>query len=141
MSGTESKKQFRWLLADDNAISLKPLIAMLTGLEQIAKTAANGKEALDLMRKEAFDIVLLDCNMPIMDGFKTAEEIRKKEKLAGTARIPILALTSLNLKGMEKECRSAGMDDYIVKPLTVKTLNSIIEKLSAPPAKDKKQQE
>lgn len=135
MAGNDSKKQFRWLLADDNAISLKPLVAMLNGMDQVAKTAANGKEALDLMRKETFDIVLLDCNMPIMDGFKTAEEIRKKEKLAGSPRIPILALTSLNLKGMENECKSAGMDDYIVKPLTVRTLNALIDSLSAPTSK------
>lgn len=138
MPSPEPKKTFRWLLADDNAYSLTPLIAMLTGMEQSAKTAANGKEALDLMRKEAFDIILLDCNMPVLDGFKTAEEIRRKEKLAGSKRIPILALTSLNLKGMEKECRSAGMDDYIVKPLTVKTLITIIEKLTASSVKDSK---
>jgi two-component system, sensor histidine kinase and response regulator len=91
----------------------------------------NGREALEELEKESFDVVLMDIQMPEMDGFEATAAIREKEKLTG-AHIPIIAMTANALKGDEEKCLQAGMDGYVSKPIQTKELIATIERLVDP---------
>jgi CheY-like chemotaxis protein len=89
--------------------------------------AANGKEALAALEKETFDMILMDVQMPEMDGFEATAAIRRKEKSSGLHQI-IVALTAHAMKGDRERCLAAGMDDYISKPFAPETLKATLEK-------------
>ncbi len=91
--------------------------------------AADGNEALRLMERQAFDLVLMDVQMPVMDGFETTAAIRNREG-SGWARTPIIALTAHAMKGDRERCLAAGMDDYISKPVRLEELSKKIEHLT-----------
>jgi CheY-like chemotaxis protein len=78
----------------------------------------NGREAVDAWARGGYDLVLMDCQMPVLDGYAATREIRAREN--GGARIPIVALTANAMKKDELECRQAGMDDHLAKPSTAK---------------------
>lgn len=88
----------------------------------------NGKEALAELEKQPFDLVLMDVQMPEMNGFEATALIRKKEELTGD-HLPIIALTAHALKGDEERCRAAGMDDYVAKPVRFPNLLAAIQRL------------
>jgi CheY-like chemotaxis protein len=90
--------------------------------------ANNGKEALALFEDQAFDVVLMDVQMPEMDGFQATAAIRRKELLTGT-RVPIIALTAHAMKGDSERCLSAGMDGYVTKPISARELLDRIEEV------------
>ena len=90
--------------------------------------ANNGKEVLNLLDKNKFDFILMDVQMPEMDGIEATREIRKKEKETGK-HIPIIALTANAFKEDKKKCLEAGMDEYATKPIKINELFSIIEEL------------
>ena len=92
------------------------------------KTASNGIEALKLMENYNFDIILMDIQMPELDGIETAEIIREKEKKSGK-HIPIIAITAYALKGDKEKFLSKGMDDYISKPVDINELNEILNRI------------
>src|SRR5450432_4130219 len=79
--------------------------------------ADNGEEALARCNQSRFDLVLMDCQMPVLDGFLATEELRRRERARGTARIPIIALTANAMKGDRDHCLASGMDDYLAKPI------------------------
>ena len=87
----------------------------------------NGKEALDALEKEPFDLILMDIQMPEMDGLEATQAIRKKEMETGK-RIPIIAMTAHAMKGDQERCLQAGMDGYVTKPIQVQALHEAIEK-------------
>jgi CheY-like chemotaxis protein len=87
--------------------------------------ASNGREALAALATQAFDLVLMDVQMPELDGFATTAAIRQKEK-AGGARVPIIAMTAHAMKGDEERCLAAGMDGYVSKPIDVQALMQAI---------------
>ena len=101
--------------------------------------AGNGREALELLERQSFDIVLMDVMMPEMDGFEATRRIREKEKASG-AHLPIVALTAHAMRGDRELCLNAGMDAYVSKPINLEELFSVIETMlsSAAPASDSK---
>ncbi len=107
------------LLVEDNPVNQEVALSMLDLLGCKVEVTANGREALEAMSRETFDLVLMDCHMPEMDGFAAATEIRLREQLDGDIRhVPIIALTANVQEGVQERCRAAGMDDYLSKPFT-----------------------
>jgi len=92
-----------------------------------ARITANGIEALAALADERFDLILMDVQMPLMDGFKATAAIREKEKTTGD-HIPIIAMTGYAMKGDRQRCLDAGMDAYICKPIRSQELYEIIER-------------
>ena len=124
----EKKRLFRILLAEDNPVNQKLMVSILQKWGHSVVVASNGREALEILKSEKFDLVLMDVNMPEMDGFEATAAIREKEK--GTSgHVPIIALTAHALKGDRERCLSAGMDGYISKPIQTKELYEAIEAL------------
>jgi CheY-like chemotaxis protein len=117
----------RILLADDNAVNLQVAAAMLESLGYRMTPVTDGLQAVEAVKNQTFDIVLMDCRMPEMDGYDATRAIRQWEEQQGCARIPIIALTANALQGDEKACLDAGMDGYLSKPFKKEQLQSAIE--------------
>jgi CheY-like chemotaxis protein len=117
------------LVAEDNRINQMYVIELLKLCGCTCDLAANGNEAVQAVRQKRYDLVLMDCHMPEMDGFMAAREIRRweaGEKLP--SRLPIMALTANALKGDRERCIEAGMDDYLSKPIEGDRLRAALEK-------------
>ncbi len=114
--------QGRVLLAEDNLVNQEVAIGMLMQLGVEVVTADNGREAVELAARQDFDLVLMDCHMPEMDGFEATRRIREQERLDAARRVPILALTADVQKGIQDQCKAAGMDAYLSKPFTRQAL-------------------
>ena len=114
------------LLVEDNPVNRMLAVAMLGNLGIEVTEAENGLVALQHMEKSRFDLVLMDCQMPVMDGFEATREIRAREHGALAARIPIIAVTANALSGDSEQCLQAGMDAYLAKPFTLNTLREAI---------------
>ncbi len=114
----------RVLLAEDNLVNQKVAQAMLARLGVESDVAANGLEALDALVGVSYELVLMDCQMPEMDGFEASRRIRERER--GSRRIPIVAMTANAMAGDREKCLEAGMDDYIPKPVRVEDLRSAL---------------
>jgi CheY-like chemotaxis protein len=117
------------LLAEDNPVNQKVAATMLKKRGHGVVIASNGKEALDALDTESVDLILMDVQMPGMDGFEATRLIREREKANG-GHIPIVAITAQALTGDRKRCLAAGMDDYISKPIRAEDLFSVIENLT-----------
>jgi CheY-like chemotaxis protein/HPt (histidine-containing phosphotransfer) domain-containing protein len=113
------------LLVEDNPLNQGLAKAMLTKLGLKMGVASNGLEAVGLAREHDFDLVLMDCQMPVMDGYEAAAAIRQLPADRGK-RLPIIALTANAMQGDEQKCRSAGMDDFLAKPYTLATLRTTL---------------
>ncbi|OGD11061.1 MAG: hybrid sensor histidine kinase/response regulator [Candidatus Aminicenantes bacterium RBG_13_62_12] len=112
----KTRKKLSILLAEDNIINQKLAVKVLEKHGHSVKVADNGLEVISALEKESFDCILMDIQMPKMDGFQATGIIRKKEE--GTGRhIPIIAMTAHAMKGDKEKCLEAGMDDYVSKPL------------------------
>ena len=122
----------RILLAEDNHINQHLAVNLLKKYEHIVKLVVNGKDAVEAFHNEAFDIILMDVQMPIMDGFEATRLILDSEKSSGQAHTPIIAMTAHAMKGDRERCLDAGMDDYIAKPILADELFQIIDRLSDP---------
>jgi two-component system sensor histidine kinase/response regulator len=123
----EARNRSRVLLVEDNAVNQMLALRLLEKRGHIVSVAGNGQEALAALEKEDFDIVLMDVQMPEMDGFEATAAIREKERPTGR-HTPIIAMTAHALKGDEERCLSAGMDAYISKPIRTNELFATIEK-------------
>jgi CheY-like chemotaxis protein len=124
----------RVLLAEDNPVNVEVAKAMLESLGIEATCARNGQEALQAVRAGSFDAVLMDCQMPVMDGFAATAAIRRHEREAGRARtLPVIAITANALQGDREACLAAGMDDYLSKPFTQQQLAAVIGRWVAVP--------
>ncbi|MCA9135644.1 MAG: response regulator, partial [Planctomycetales bacterium] len=115
------------LLAEDNAINQKLAVGVLSRFGHRVTVANNGAEAVEAIENAAFDVILMDVQMPIMDGFAATKAIREKEKDTGK-HIPIIAMTAHAMKGDREKCIDAGMDEYVAKPIRIGVLK---EKLCA----------
>ncbi len=119
------------LLVEDNAVNQRLAVKILEKNNYKVSIANNGIEALDMIKKEQFDIILMDVQMPKMDGFATTTAIRNMEENTGE-HIPIIAMTAHALKGDREKCLSMGMDDYISKPIKTSELLEIVGKWLKP---------
>ena len=117
------------LVAEDNRVNQELVKHMLRNLGCELDLAVNGHEAVDALTRDHYDAVLMDCQMPEMDGFQATIEIRRREQSSGLGkRIPIIALTANALAGDEERCLQVGMDDYLSKPFKLEQLRQLLEK-------------
>ncbi len=127
--------RLRVLAVDDYDVNLEVLAGQCEILGVTLDTALNGIEALTLWRERPYTLVLTDIHMPDVDGFELTRQIRVEEGVhTGRARTPVVALTANALKGESERCLSAGMDDYLTKPLTLDRLREAVARWTAPPA-------
>ena len=118
----------RILVAEDNAVNQRLIVRLLEKRGYRADVAADGREAILAIAQAPYDLILMDCQMPEMDGFEATQSIRRTER--GTERhIPIIALTANALAGDRDRCLAAGMDDYLTKPIKADDLYAAIERL------------
>jgi CheY-like chemotaxis protein/HPt (histidine-containing phosphotransfer) domain-containing protein len=121
----------RVLLVEDHLINQKVAAAMLARLGFAVDIANNGEEALDAFarapRNDHYDVVLMDCQMPVMDGYRCTRAIREHQRPLGE-HTPIVALTAFALQGDREKCFAAGMDDFIAKPVSLDTLRDTLSK-------------
>ena len=114
------------LLVEDNAVNAFISAASLESMGVASVHAVDGTVAVDLFRKRHFDAILMDCEMPVMDGFAATRLIREDEARTGAPRTPIIALTANALTGDREHCLAQGMDDYLSKPIELRQLSALI---------------
>jgi two-component system, sensor histidine kinase and response regulator len=132
----ETSRPLRVLVAEDNLVNQRVVQAVLEHRGHTPVLAANGREALATWEREAFDVVLMDVQMPEMDGFQATAAIRAREQATG-AHLPIVALTAHALQGDRERCLAAGMDGYLAKPIRSEELIELVESMASrgkPPA-------
>jgi CheY-like chemotaxis protein len=125
---TDTNKLYRVLVADDNIVNRKVVHYMLEKKGHQVISVQDGREALHAMDNNLIDVVLMDVQMPIMNGIEATAAIREKEH-GGNVHIPIIALTAHAMKGDRERCLEAGMDDYIPKPINPDTLFATLERM------------
>jgi two-component system, sensor histidine kinase and response regulator len=124
----ESTRRLRILLAEDNLVNQKVATKLLEKMGHSVSVAEDGKKALEAMAQGVFDLVMMDVQMPVMDGLEATRIIRNREQMTGT-HVPIFAMTALAMKGDREKCLEAGMDGYVSKPINVQELHETIDKL------------
>ena len=118
-------KTIKILLVEDNATNQKVAAKILERLGCWVSVADNGSLAVDRLA-EGFDVVFMDCHMPVMDGFEATAAIRKKEQ-GSELHQPVIALTAHAMKGDRERCLAAGMDGYLSKPIRAAELDEVLE--------------
>jgi CheY-like chemotaxis protein len=117
----------RILLAEDNLVNQRLATRLLEKRGHRVAVAANGRDALEALAKESYDLVLMDVQMPEMDGMEATAKIREMEKFTGRHQ-PVVALTAHAMKGDQELCLAAGMDGYLTKPIRQQELDELLEK-------------
>jgi CheY-like chemotaxis protein len=120
----EERRGFRLLLVEDNEINQLVARGMLDKLGYQVKAVSSGEQALELLEREQFDLILMDCMMPDLDGFEVTRLIRNQE--GEGERVPIIAITANTAEGAQSRCMAAGMDDYLAKPIHLGELEAIL---------------
>jgi two-component system sensor histidine kinase/response regulator len=118
----------RILLVEDNPVNREVAVGMLESLGCVTQAAENGWLAIEAMNDSGYDAVLMDCQMPVMDGLTATAEIRRRESGTGNIRIPIIALTANAMEGDRERCLAAGMDDFLSKPFTQQQLSTTLRR-------------
>ena len=126
----EDQGRLRILVAEDNVINQKVIAGVLAHLGHDMTIVGDGAEAVAALDAEKFDLVLMDCQMPNMDGFQATARIRENEQVSGE-HIPIIALTAHAMKGDDTRCYQAGMDGYLTKPIAVESIRHEIQRVRA----------
>ena len=116
------------LVVEDNPVNQRVARAMLNKLGCRADVARNGLEGVEYMRQGRYDMVLMDCQMPELDGYEATRIIRADERETGRPRTPIVALTANALEGDEARCLGAGMDAYLSKPFSLAALGETLSR-------------
>jgi len=118
----------RILIAEDNPVNQRVALHQLQKLGFLAEVVENGRQALDAMRKNPFDVIFMDCQMPELDGYAATRELRGIEK--GKRHTWIIAMTANSLQGDREKCMAAGMDDYVSKPVKIEDLQGALGRFS-----------
>ncbi len=118
----------RVLLAEDNPINQQVAVYMLQKLGYQVKAVENGQEVLAALAEGDYSVILMDCQMPVMDGFTATRTLRHREALHGLPRLPIIALTASTMQGDRERCLAAGMDDFLSKPFKREQLSAILKR-------------
>ncbi len=124
----EAAARVRALIVEDNPATQVVAAAMLRRLGIRADKAATGREAVEAVERVPYDVILMDCQMPEMDGYEAARRIRTLEQRDGRVRVPMIAMTANVLKGERDRCLGAGMDDFLPKPVRVPELSAALER-------------
>ncbi len=124
----ERKSRLRILVVDDNIVNREVALALLSRLGYETASAHSGQAALEALARSSFDAVLMDVEMPEMDGFQATRLIREGESQTGCRKTPVIAMTAHALKGDRDRCLGEGMDDYLAKPLRAPELQGVLEK-------------
>jgi signal transduction histidine kinase/CheY-like chemotaxis protein len=123
------------LLVEDNPVNLGVVQKALSKLGLKCETAGDGSEALTRFQQQRFDLILMDCQMPVMDGYEATRQIRELENAVGRAPTAIVAMTANAMAGDREKCISAGMDDYLAKPVSLEQLRDCVSAWLATAAK------
>jgi len=123
----EQRQSLKILLAEDEPINQILAQAILEEKNYLITVADNGAQALEFLKSDNFDLILMDVQMPVMDGIEATKKIRENEKTTGS-HVPIIALTAFAVKGDKEAFLAAGMDDYLSKPFVSKELFDVIDK-------------
>ena len=115
------------LLAEDHPVNQMMMTRLLEKRGHRVVLARNGVEAVEAAMRERFDVVLMDVQMPVMDGFEATARLRESER-GRSVRVPVIALTAHAMKGYREECLAAGMDDYLNKPLKPDQVTDTLKK-------------
>jgi|GEM_PF-1602066 len=118
------------LVAEDNAVNQLVASRMLTQLGMTVDVVSNGEEALEAVRTQHYDLLLMDCHMPDMDGFSATEKIRQEEPTG--KHLPIIAMTASAMSGDRERCLAAGMDDYLAKPVRISDIERVLQQWLRP---------
>ncbi len=118
----------RVLVVDDNVVNRAVIVGMLEAYECVTSEAEDGAAAVRKAAESDFDLVFMDCQMPVLDGFEATAELRRQEEATGRRRVPIVALTASALKGERERCLAAGMDDYLSKPVRQEQLGEMVRR-------------
>jgi CheY-like chemotaxis protein len=118
----------RILLAEDNVVNQKVALTMLKKLGYSADAVANGREAIAALSAIDYDLVLMDCEMPEMDGFEATMHIRNGDAGVLNATVPVVAMTANAMQGDRERCIAAGMNDYMAKPVQAQMLMATMER-------------
>lgn len=128
LPGRLSFSGVRVLVAEDDPINQRVARRMLGSLGCTVVVASNGQEALDLLDKATFDLVFMDCQMPLLDGYEATKLLRQIEhESSEETHLPVVAMTAYALQGDRERCLEAGMDDYVSKPVELATLKRVVE--------------
>jgi len=130
----QQPNNWKLLLVEDNPVNQRVALAVLGKLGYQADLAPNGADAVTATAARPYDLVLMDCQMPVMDGFEATRRIREAQ--AGARRVPILAMTANAMQGDRERCLEAGMDDYIPKPVTLDALRAALQRWLPPVTAD-----
>jgi CheY-like chemotaxis protein/HPt (histidine-containing phosphotransfer) domain-containing protein len=128
-SPDQCRRSLHVLLAEDNLVNQKLAVRLLEKRGHTAVVVGNGREAVARLAQEVFDVVLMDVQMPEMDGFEATSALRQAERASGR-HTPVVAMTAHAMKGDRERCLEAGMDDYVSKPLRPEELFETIERLA-----------
>jgi hypothetical protein len=128
LEAARPSKMARILLVEDNAVNQKLASAMLKKRGHQVEVAENGARALEVLARERFDLVLMDCQMPVMDGFEATRRLRAGVGGVLNPRIHVVAMTANAMEGDREACLAAGMDDYLAKPFNESALAALIQK-------------
>jgi signal transduction histidine kinase/DNA-binding response OmpR family regulator len=126
------KRKIRILVAEDNVVNQKVALRILERLGYRADTVANGREAIEALERIPYDLVLMDVQMPEIDGFEATRWIREPQSGSSNPDIPIIAMTAHSMKGDRERCLAAGMNGYVSKPVSPSALEEALEKYLKP---------
>lgn len=136
---TNPVTQLRILIAEDNEVNRRLALLMLNRLGYTADVVINGREAVDAIRRQPYDVVLMDCHMPELDGYAATGEIRVlTENHPDRPRPRIIAVTAAAMSDDRAKCLAAGMDDYVTKPVKTEALRAALELAMAPVPMEKR---